>query len=70
MVCPRCGGLLVPNNEMATGICEEKTWLSFQGFRCINCGFMDDPVIRANRTSYVITGLVDWQPHVRSKRLR
>lgn len=69
MACPRCGGLLVPNNEMVTGIYEEKTWLSFQRFRCVNCVFVDDPVIRTNRMSYIIAGLADLQPHVRSKGL-
>jgi hypothetical protein len=54
---------------MVTGIYEEKTWLSFQGFRCINCGFTDDPVMRANRMSYIIAGLADLQLHVRPKGL-
>lgn len=66
MACPRCGGLLVPNNEMVTGIYEEKTWLSFQGFRCVNCGFVDDPVIRTNRMSYILADSVDWQSPARS----
>lgn len=69
MACPRCGGLLVPNSEVGTGIYEEKTWVALQGYRCINCGFIDDPVIRANRMSCIIAGLADWQPHVRSKGL-
>lgn len=69
MACPRCGGLLVSNSEVGTGIYEEKTWVALQGCRCINCGFIDDPVIRANRMSCIIAGLADWQPRVRSKGL-
>ncbi len=46
MLCTRCGGLLI------------KGWWDFpygmaqgelQGTRCVNCGSIDDPVIRANK---------------------
>lgn len=67
MACPRCGGLLIPDNEIVAELDKEKAWSSLQGYRCINCGFMDDPVIRANRMSCIIADLADWQPYVRSK---
>ena len=48
MICPRCGGLLI-HHETTTGFCDENTWFSFQGYRCVNCGYREDTVMRANR---------------------
>jgi hypothetical protein len=47
MSCIRCRGLLVPHDflNLYGGV---GRWL-FQGWRCVNCGFMDDPVMRMNR---------------------
>ena len=45
MLCMRCGGLLLQNwwDSMEGG--PERT----PSTRCVNCGCIDDPVIRANR---------------------
>lgn len=45
MACPRCGGRMVVeqfNDEKST-----RVW--FEGWRCLNCGHIEDAVIRANR---------------------
>jgi hypothetical protein len=45
MSCTRCGGTVVME-----GFSDEKSSnVEFQGARCLNCGHIDDPVIRANR---------------------
>lgn len=46
MSCVRCSGLLVPHDflDLCGGM---DRW--FQGSRCVNCGFLDDPVMRLNR---------------------
>lgn len=44
MSCPRCQGLLVP-------VVAEDVWLDAAPLpqrRCVNCGYRDDPVLRAN----------------------
>ena len=45
MLCIRCGGLLLQNwwDSLESG--SERT----PSTRCVNCGCIDDPVIRANR---------------------
>lgn len=62
MACRRCGGLVVV--ETVCDLCdlgEEANRMS----RCVNCGCIEDPVIRANRlhpmppTRARLTGLVD-----------
>jgi hypothetical protein len=47
MCCLRCGGLLVPHDflDLYGGVGR----LLFQGWRCVNCGFVDDLVMRSNR---------------------
>jgi hypothetical protein len=48
MSCTRCGGFMVM--DMAYGFWEEKTALpGLQGTRCLNCGNVEDSVIRMNR---------------------
>lgn len=47
MACMRCGGLLV-TDEFAD-LWESTGPMEFQGVRCLNCGFIEDDVIRANR---------------------
>ena len=68
MSCQRCGGLLI-DHETATGFCDKNTWGSFQGYRCVNCGHREDPVIRANhlpRTTIVRgrPGKIPWNERV------
>ena len=47
MSCTRCGGLIVV--ETFSDLREEVSRAQFQGSRCLNCGCIDDPLIRANR---------------------
>ena len=42
MLCTRCGGLLLNSKDSM-----QQTQV--QSTRCVNCGCVDDPVIRANR---------------------
>ncbi|HYM38412.1 MAG TPA: hypothetical protein VES96_08415 [Nitrospiraceae bacterium] len=53
MACIRCGGLQVVDDFAdlwaVTGPME------FRGARCLNCGFIEDPVIRANRLQPPLT---------------
>jgi hypothetical protein len=44
MSCQRCGGMIV----MEEFYDEKSTWLGFEGARCLNCGHIEDPVMRAN----------------------
>ena len=46
MLCKRCGGLLIENWWDPNNCVQPKRLLST---RCVNCGCIDDPVIRANR---------------------
>lgn len=48
MRCRRCGGLVVV--EQLYDLQEEGSRMHCRGSRCVNCGCIDDPVIRANRT--------------------
>ena len=45
MLCLRCGGLVLQNWWDSTESLSERT----PSTRCVNCGSIDDPVIRANR---------------------
>jgi len=47
MCCTRCGGLIVI--EVFSDLREEGSQAQFQGSRCLNCGSIEDTVIRANR---------------------
>jgi hypothetical protein len=47
MCCTRCGGLIVI--EVFSDLREEASQAQFQGSRCLNCGSIEDTVIRANR---------------------
>ena len=47
MTCERCGGLLV--TDVFADLWELTGPMEFQGARCLNCGSIDDDVIRANR---------------------
>lgn len=46
MNCPRCNGLAVSDDSLAvqTGLPAD-----FHGWRCVNCGMVDDDVINKNR---------------------
>ncbi len=63
MLCTRCSGLVVV--ETFCDLREEISRAEFQGSRCLNCGWIEDPVIRANRLHPVppkgarLAGLVD-----------
>jgi hypothetical protein len=46
MPCMRCGGLMIENWWGGIGSVKQR---KLQGSRCVNCGCIDDPVIRANR---------------------
>lgn len=46
MVCQRCSGLLV--REIFDDLSVE-TSITFLATRCINCGYIEDSVVRANR---------------------
>lgn len=47
MACIRCGGLLV--TDVFADLWELSGPMEFQGVRCLNCGSIEDAVIRANR---------------------
>jgi len=46
MACQRCRGLLV---RETFGDLREETGCMFPAIRCINCGYIEDSVVRANR---------------------
>lgn len=52
MVCQRCHGLLVSETFNDLNI---DTDALYTGTRCINCGCIEDAVIRANRSRRVAT---------------
>lgn len=47
MACRRCGGLLV--TDVFADLWELTGPMEFEGMRCLNCGSIEDDVIRANR---------------------
>jgi len=47
MLCTRCGGLLIIDDFM--DLQQESSRMRSQGYRCVNCGCIEDPTIRANR---------------------
>lgn len=47
MTCIRCGGLLVV--DVFSDLWVVTGPMEFQGVRCLNCGSIEDAVIRANR---------------------
>jgi hypothetical protein len=47
MTCTRCGGLLVA--DVFADLWEVTGPMEFEGLRCLNCGSIEDEVIRANR---------------------
>jgi hypothetical protein len=47
MTCTRCGGLLVA--DVFADLWEVTGPMEFEGLRCLNCGSIEDDVIRANR---------------------
>ena len=51
MTCHRCGGLLVKDQSVVESLSDlsEKTGRMGPVVRCINCGYVEDPVVRANR---------------------
>ena len=46
MVCQRCSGLLV---RETFGDLREEPGCMYPAIRCINCGYIEDSVVRANR---------------------
>ena len=51
MTCHRCGGLLVKDQSVVESLSDlsEKTGRMGPSLRCINCGYVEDPVVLANR---------------------
>ena len=51
MTCHRCGGLLVKDQSVVESLADlsDKTGRMGPSLRCINCGYVEDPVVRANR---------------------
>jgi uncharacterized OB-fold protein len=47
MTCHRCGGLMLA--ERYDDLYDYTEQAEFTGWRCVNCGTVLDPVIRANR---------------------
>lgn len=47
MLCTRCGGLLIIDDSMDLNL--ESSQIRPQGYRCVNCGCIEDPTILANR---------------------
>lgn len=45
MRCRRCWGLVIVETSSFTYACTEES----QTARCVNCGWIEDPVMRANR---------------------
>ena len=45
MRCRRCWGLVIVETSPFTDTCTEAS----QTARCVNCGWIEDPVMRANR---------------------
>lgn len=46
MICRRCRGLLV---RESCGDLREEAGCMYPAIRCINCGYIEDSVVRANR---------------------
>lgn len=55
MVCQRCRGLLVCDNFYDLNINADPRYITI---RCINCGHIEDAVVRANRARWAIPGSV------------
>jgi hypothetical protein len=53
MTCHRCHGLLVNDQSALITHYDLRAESGFIGstLRCINCGYVEDPVVRANRLS-------------------
>ena len=51
MACHRCGGLMVKDRSVVESLSDlsEKTGRMGPSIRCINCGYLEDPVVLANR---------------------
>jgi hypothetical protein len=47
MECRRCGGYLVSDRFMELVEVDDRTW--HHSCRCVNCGAIEDSVIRSNR---------------------
>ena len=60
--CGRCGGLVVVESVFANRDGTGTVWLVVG--RCVNCGCIDEPVIRANRLQTTAPDRLDRQRHV------
>lgn len=47
MLCMRCGGLFVIDDFI--DLQQGRSEMRAQGYRCVNCGCIEDPTVRANR---------------------
>ena len=57
MTCHRCSGLLVSDQSVSSGRYDPSEIIGYMGptIRCINCGYLEDPVVRANRLHLPVT---------------
>lgn len=57
MTCHRCHGLLVKDQSVGASLSglSEATGCMDPTMRCINCGYLEDPVIHANRSRSHVT---------------
>jgi len=53
MSCARCGGFMV--TEAACGCPGEPALSGLFGVRCLNCGYLDDEIMRLNRMGRPLT---------------
>jgi hypothetical protein len=70
MSCTRCGGLMVV--EASCDLMQEESWKSTNPIRCVNCGNVEDAIIRANRDTSRLPRLasVAWPRARRARGVR
>ena len=55
MTCPRCQGFMVP--DLLLDLAETQgMWM--KAARCMNCGYVIDPVMERNRQQAIITSML------------
>ena len=60
MLCARCGGLLIIDDSM--DLHQENSRIRSEGYRCVNCGCIEDPTILANR-QHALSAKYFWPNH-------
>jgi len=66
MTCQRCGGLAV-GVSFSGGIIATEAW-EYDGWKCLNCGYVTDPLIAKNKT-WQSQGLQKLASHSTYKRM-